>query len=117
MTLHYHQTRVTPAEHTALSVAIQTMHHQVAGRRAQTLEDRTELSHADHYLLQSCETALLWLAQVSEELYEEWEALPEGSHLREAYADQVWTWSDRDLAAMPPTTGWDVPSRPTTQED
>ena len=104
MSLHNLDTTLTPAEHTALCNAVTAIHQQVAERRAKALEERTELDSADVYLLQNCETALLWLNAQSEKLYQEWVALPAGSHLKEAYADQVWTWSDRDLvAAVPPT--------------
>ena len=61
------------------------------------------MSHADHYLWTECNTARLWLTAQSERFYEEWTALPAGSHLKAAYDDEVWTWSDRDLEAMPET--------------
>ena len=99
MSLHNLKTTVTPAEHTALFNAVTAIHRQVGEREQKALDERTELSSADRYLLRNCETALLWLNAVSEQLYEEWVALPAGSHLKEAYSDQVWTWSDRDLAA------------------
>ena len=41
-----------------------------------------------------------WVAAQAEAFYQEWEALPDGSHLKGIYRDEVWTWSDRDLAAM-----------------
>ena len=33
--------------------------------------------------------AMKWLASVKESLWETWAALPEGSHLKEAYRDDV----------------------------
>ena len=81
MSLHRHSTVVTPAELDALANAVALL--------------------PDDGDIQGKETAYLWIASVREELYKEWEALDEGSHLKEAYRDSVWAWSDRDLAAMP----------------
>ena len=44
------------------------------------------------------EAAYKWLAYVRESLYNNWQALPDGSHLKDAYRDEVWSWSDLDLA-------------------
>jgi len=41
--------------------------------------------------------AYKWIAYVRDELYAEWQDLPEGSHLKAAYLDEVWTWNDEDL--------------------
>lgn len=117
MSLHYHQTTTTPDEILALSVAVQTIATEVGARRAACIQDRTELSYADQYLLSSCDTALRWLSHVESELYEEWRALPEGHAVRAAYEDRVWTWDDQDLAAMPETdpadlVGFARPTRP-----
>ncbi len=106
MSLHNLSTTITPAEHRALwNVLIHTQEQL----RAKT----GERDHADRYLATECDTARLWLNAQSERLYQEWEALPEGSHLKCAYDDVVWTWSDRDLEAMPEadTTG-ETPARP-----
>lgn len=46
------------------------------------------------------ELANTWIAAQKERLFTEWDLLPEGSHLKEAYSSFVWTWSDRDLEAM-----------------
>ena len=116
MSLHNLHTTLTPAEHTALYNAVTHVRLAMQAKKSAALESREELSTADQYLYDNCETAALWLAAQSEKLYKEWEALPEGSHLKEAYAEQVWTWSDRDLAAKPdaPEDGWNFapPVRP-----
>ena len=39
-----------------------------------------------------------WLAYVNQSLYKAWLELPDGDHLKAAYADQVWTWDDQDIA-------------------
>ena len=116
MSLHNLTTTLTPAEHTALTNAVTRVLLTMREKKGAALAKREELSSADQYLYQCCETAALWLSAQSEKFFKEWEALPEGSHLKEAYADQVWTWSDRDLAAMPENDedGWNFvkPDRP-----
>ena len=61
------------------------------------------LHTADQNLLDDCLTASLWLAAQDEKFYQEWEALPAGSHLKEVYSEQVWNWSDRDMAVITET--------------
>jgi hypothetical protein len=78
MSLQYHQTLITPFEVAAL-------HNLIA--RAEQGPDR--------------DTAYRWLCHARSGLYEEWKALPDGHHLKEAYRDVVWTWDDQDLAAIP----------------
>lgn len=41
--------------------------------------------------------AYKWIAYVRGELYKNWTALPKGSHLKSAYAEEVWAWNDEDL--------------------
>ena len=98
MSLHNLSTTITPAEHAALFNAVTATHSVVGKRQREALDNRTPLSSQDQCLLRDCEAALLWLNAQSERFYQEWAALPNGSHLKSAYADQVWTWSDRDLA-------------------
>ena len=43
------------------------------------------------------ELAAKWLAYVREQLYQQWQVLPLGSHLKAAYEDDVWSWNDEDL--------------------
>lgn len=43
------------------------------------------------------ELAQRWLAYVRTVLASEYANLPQGSHLKAAYRDQVWTWDDTDL--------------------
>lgn len=78
MSLQYHQTLIAPFEVAAL-------HNLIA--RAEQGPDR--------------DTAYRWLCHVRSGLFAEWQALPEGHHLKEAYKDEVWTWTDEDLAAIP----------------
>lgn len=101
MSLHNLDTTLTPAEHTALWNVVTRMMGLVSEKRAEALQTRTEMGDSDVYLYQDCETARLWLSAQSEKLYQEWESLPAGSHLKDAYREQVWTWSDRDLEAIP----------------
>lgn len=78
MSLHYHHTMVTPFEVAAL-------HNLIA--QAEEGPDR--------------DTAYRWLCHARSGLYAQWRALPDGDHLKAAYADQVWQWDDQDLAAIP----------------
>ena len=41
--------------------------------------------------------AYKWVAYVRGVVYENWQALPEGNHLKGAYEDDVWAWDDADL--------------------
>ncbi len=113
MSLHNLTTTITPAEHGALWNVLVYTQELMRAKREEALEKREDMSHADHYLWTECNTARLWLTAQSEQLYEEWTALPAGSHLKAAYEEEVWTWSDRDLEAMPEadTTG-ETPARP-----
>lgn len=78
MSLQYHQTLVTPFEVAAL-------HNLIACAEAGPDKD----------------VAYRWLCHARSGLYEEWRALPNGHHLKEAYAEQVWQWDDQDLASIP----------------
>lgn len=78
MSLQYHQTLITPFEVAAL-------HNLIAS--AEEGPDR--------------DTAYKWLAYARSGLFEAWQALPDGHHLKEAYRDQTWTWDDQDLARIP----------------
>ena len=109
MSLHNLDTTLTPDEHNALYNAVTHVRLAIGEKKREALAKREELSSADQYLYRCCETAALWLANQSEKFYQEWESLPAGSHLKEAYSEQVWTWSDRDLAAMSGTEPSDAP--------
>ena len=78
MSLQYHQTLITPFEVAAL-------HNLIA--KADEGQDR--------------DTAYRWLCHARSGLFAEWQALPDGHHLKHAYADQVWTWDDQDLDSIP----------------
>ena len=99
MSLHNLETTVSPAEVAAISKLVVAAAKQL--NTADKIEKRQALTHEEQLLLDAGNTAGAWVAAQHEALYEEWAKLPEGSHLKEAYADQVWTWSDRDLASTP----------------
>ena len=112
MSLHNLETSLTPAEHTALWNVLVRLQEDTRAKYEKAIANREELSHADAYLRQNMETARLWLNNQSEKFYQEWESLPAGSHLKAAYEEQVWTWSDRDMAAMTSTEPTEKPERP-----
>ena len=120
MTLHNHDTQVTPHEVACLHNVLSYARKAVQAKRdaGETLTDW------DWLVEQHTETATRWLASVKETLYADWLELPEGSHLKHAYRDEVWTWSDRDLAEpREPHDGptaeevGEGPRRPQPQED
>ena len=78
MSLHYHQTLITPFE-------VGALHNLIA--RAEDGPDK--------------EVAYRWLCQARSGLFAEWQALPDGHHLKDAYRDEVWQWDDQNLAAVP----------------
>jgi hypothetical protein len=83
MSLQYHEVLITPLEVAAL--------HQVIATASRHLPEDD----------QSVTTAYRWLAYARSGLYEQWAALPDGHHLRDAYTDEVWQWDDQDLASIP----------------
>lgn len=110
MSLHNLSTTITPDEHAALSYVLNTLRREKAEQKQQALRERRELSADEERVWDRMETAQLWLAAQSERFYEAWNALPAGSHLKEAYSDQVWEWSDRDLVEAPDVDPADVPN-------
>ena len=101
MTLHNLATTVTPAEHRALHNVLTHVLLPLRMKKEAAQAKGEDISGAELRLYESCEHASLWLAAQSEKLFNEWNALPLGSHLKEAYSDQVWNWSDRDIVAYP----------------
>ena len=89
MSLHNLTTTLTPEEHDAMSDLLSLMRDKV-------IEGTKDEQLKRDYLV-----AVRWLAAQSEKFFQEWKALPDGSHLKAAYEDMVWKWSDRDLEAMP----------------
>ena len=77
MNLQYHQATITPFEVAAL-------HNLIA--KADEGQDK--------------EIACKWLNYVRSGLYAEWQALPNGNHLKEVYRDMTWQWDDQDLAGL-----------------
>ena len=70
MSLKFKKVLITPEIETALSNAVDADKHPEAYK---------------------------FIAYVRDELYSAWQELPEGSHLKAAYLDEVWTWNDSDL--------------------
>lgn len=96
--LHNHTAQLTPHEVSCLHNAL-----AYAAKAVQAKRDAGEtLTDWDWLTEQQTTTAQRWLASVKETLWASWAELPNGSHLKEAYADEVWTWSDRDLAEARP---------------
>lgn len=93
MNLHNHSTAITPQEATCLHNVVQAVRQPLEAKR----QRREPLTDQEHSLLQDTDTARKWLASVNEGLYQAWTALPEGSALKTAYAEDVWCWSDRDM--------------------
>ena len=75
MSLHHHEVVVSPFE-------IAALHNLIAAAPA----------GADK------EIAYRWLAYARSGLYEQWQKLPDGHHLKHAYRDDVWMWDDQDIA-------------------
>lgn len=70
MSLKFKQVLITPEDESHLSNAIDAGKHPEAYR---------------------------WISYVRDELFREWQSMPDGSHLKDAYASEVWTWNDEDL--------------------
>ena len=100
MSLHNLETTVTPDELTAIQNCINQSLMEMQAKRHEAIASRTELSSSEHYRYQCAVTASKWAAAQSELLYQAWAALPEGSHLKSAYAEDIWAHSDRDLMGM-----------------
>ena len=94
MTLHYHQTTITPRElgyiHNLVSNVLMTI----------GTKDITTLSEWEHQLLKETDLVRQWTGHVKHELFDQWEQLPEGDHLKESYRDEVWTWDDQDISQV-----------------
>jgi hypothetical protein len=78
MSVQYHQTLITPFE-------VRALHNLIA--RAEGGPDK--------------QVAYRWLCHARSGLFAEWQALPDGHHLKDAYRDEVWQWDDQDLASIP----------------
>lgn len=94
MTLHYHQTTITPRElgyiHNLLSEI----------RRTLGTKDQSTLSYWEDQLVKESELLSQWTGNVKHELYKKWVDLPEGDHLKESYRNDVWTWDDQDISSL-----------------
>ncbi len=101
MSLHNLITTITPYEHAALWQVLTDVEVRMEKLRQSARENRQPLNDRMDELNDSIHHAKLWLNAVNEKLFTEWDMLPEGSHLKKAYEDMVWTWSDRDLETMP----------------
>jgi hypothetical protein len=56
-----------------------------------------QFKQLEEYSTKDAELSDKWLSYVRDRLYNEWKELPDGSHLKEAYIDDVWSWNDEDL--------------------
>ena len=67
-----------------------------------TPEDLDALSNVVLGALESessdADRAYKWVAYVRSVVYTNWLSLPDGNHLKSAYADDVWSWDDSDLS-------------------
>ena len=108
MSLHNLETTITPTEHYALDQVVTLMEQEIEAKRDLAMANREEMRPVDAGIAQLSKTARRWLDAQSEMLFKEWEKLPAGSHLKRSYNDLVWTWSDRDLDAMPETNPDDL---------
>ena len=92
MNLKYHNVTVTPELVNAL--------HKVLSEVDVNTREYEELNS--------------WVGYVKQSLYETWVELPDGDHLKAAYALSVWAWDDQDLASIHPVdfSLLERPSRP-----
>jgi hypothetical protein len=91
VTLHYHQTTITPRE---LGYLHNVVSHVVLEFKD---KDYSELSESEYRLTREVENLQQWISNVRHELWNEWKNLPDGDHLKEVYRDETWTWDDQDL--------------------
>ena len=92
MTLHYHQTTITPRE-------LGYIHNLLTEvRRTLGNKDQSTLTFWEGQLVKESELLSRWTGHVKHELYEKWINLPEGDHLKHSYRDEVWTWDDQDIS-------------------
>ena len=89
MTLHYHQTTITPTELGNI--------RNVTLYMLRTLNEKGELTDYEQELLTKGDLTLKWVGNVKHELWTMWKDLPDGDHLKEVYRDTTWTWDDTDL--------------------
>jgi len=87
MSLHYHQTTITPYEVAAL--------HRVIAAAPDG---------------EAKQTAYRWLCHARSGLFSAWQQLPDGDHLKEAYRDDTWTWDDQDIAERPDAVAFRRPA-------
>ena len=81
--MKYVKVLISPEEEAALSECIS--------------EYQSTLVDPDPHTARSADLAYKWVCYVREVLTGEWNRLPEGSHLKDAYVDDVWTWNDSDF--------------------
>ena len=81
--MKYVQVLISPEEEAALSDCVSAFKDLI-------VED-------DAFSTKEAELAYKWLTYVREVLHETWQSLPPGSHMKDAYRDDVWAWNDNDL--------------------
>ena len=92
MTLNLRPT-LTPEQHADMEAVMAA----VLAAAKEKIGRREALTDYEAAVMEAAERSQRWLASRSDELYRKWTRLDAGSHEKEAYADMVWRWSDRDL--------------------
>lgn len=87
--LEFHSVTLTPDTVRCL--------HNVLGRYQADLRDKPE-GEGKWVAEQEAERLYRWLAYARQSLFRAWQELPDGDHLKEAYRNEAWTWTDEDLA-------------------
>jgi hypothetical protein len=67
--------------------ALYSLSISLEGMKGHSMEKRQELSVLHKFI-----------GYAKGEVYKAWKELPEGSHLKAAYLDDVWSWDDGDIA-------------------
>lgn len=100
--LRFHQVTITPEDHRNLHNVVCHVLSELTTKQRDHLEnDGPELTYFEDRLLKQVEDLQRWKSYVSQSLFDTWQSLPDGDHLKYSYQDEVWTWDDTDLASIP----------------
>tara|TARA_B110000444_G_C18706644_1_gene531635 strand:- start:650 stop:931 length:282 start_codon:yes stop_codon:yes gene_type:complete len=83
---------ITYEEHQALCNVLGTLEYLL------TLDDEALSQDRQITLKSELSLSKCVLAGIASELYKEYQALPNGNHLKLAYEDRIWSIDDTDLA-------------------
>ena len=89
MSLHYHDTQITPQELDHIRNVCQDVRKRLINKT-----DRTDW---EEQLLTSSNCSLIWVGHVKSSLWRTWKSLPDGDMTKESYRDHTWTWDDSDI--------------------